>query len=146
MWLYHVPVSPLYISNSVPNFSSVFALCLSSIIIIIIFLPLSFLHPECTHFNSMPTHNRIRSSNFVLIQPTSFFKLSFLNLKFNTLRYNTQVKWMSSFQRDLLSKISVSKWLNSKTAQTLNYKNKPNTPLNKELAIAPQGAIGFVLS
>jgi len=30
--------------------------------------------------------------------------------------------------------------------KALNYRNKPNTPLNKELAIAPQGAIGSLLS
>jgi hypothetical protein len=29
--------------------------------------------------------------------------------------------------------------------RALNYRNKPNTPLNKELAIAPQGAIGSIL-
>jgi hypothetical protein len=97
MWLYHMPVSPLYISNSVPNFSSISALCLSSTIITIIFLALSFLHPECTNFNLMFTHNRIMSFTFVLMQPTSFFKLSFLSLKFSTLRYNIWVKLMSSF-------------------------------------------------
>jgi hypothetical protein len=106
---YHMPLSPLHISNSVPNFSSVFAFCLSSTIITIIFLPLSFLHPECTYFNLMFAHKRIMPFTFVLMQPTSFFKLSFLNLKFSTLRYNIWVKWMSSFQYDLLSKISVSK-------------------------------------
>jgi hypothetical protein len=30
--------------------------------------------------------------------------------------------------------------------RALNYRNKPNTPLNKELAIAPQGAIGSLES
>jgi hypothetical protein len=30
--------------------------------------------------------------------------------------------------------------------RALNYRNKPNTPLNKELAIAPQGAIGSLQS
>jgi len=106
---YHMPLSPLHISNSVPNFSSVFAFCLPSTIITITFLPLSFLHPECTYFNLMFTHNRIMSFTFVLMQPTSFFKLSFLNLKFKTLSYNIWVKWTSSFKYDLLSKIRVSK-------------------------------------
>jgi len=83
MWLYHMPFSPLYISNSVSNFSRFFVLCLSSTTITIISSPLSFLHPECTYFNLMFTCNRVTSFTFVLMQPTSFFTLSFLKLKFS---------------------------------------------------------------
>jgi len=43
-------------------------------------------------------------------------------------------------------RLAYPKNLTIRQHRALNYRNKPNTPLNKELAIAPQGAIGFSMS
>jgi hypothetical protein len=76
------------------------------------------------------------------MQPTSFFKLSFLNLKFNTLRLNG--KFLSSMT--CCQSLAYPNDLTVTQHRALNYRNIPNTPLNKEFAIAPHAVIGSLLS
>lgn len=43
-------------------------------------------------------------------------------------------------------RLAYQKNLTVRQHRALNYRNKPNTPLNKEFAIAPQGAIRLSVS